>query len=146
MLFNSFEFIFLFLPITVAGYYFLIRLKQKYLPQVWLVLASLLFYGWWNPWDLPVIITSIVVNYLCGDLIAQDGRPQIFRKSLFCLGICFNLGLIIYFKYAGFLSENLGIISDFKPQLSAIILPLGISFFTFQQIAYLVDAYRGRTK
>jgi alginate O-acetyltransferase complex protein AlgI len=146
MLFNSFEFIFLLLPITIAGYYLLWKLNKNHLAQIWLVITSLFFYGWWNPRYLPIIIGSIVINYLCGDFMARDGQSPYFRKGLLFLGLFFNLGLLVYFKYSGFLSENLAILSDFQPQLSAIVLPLGISFFTFQQIAYLVDAYRGRTK
>ncbi len=149
MLFNSPEFIFFFLPITLLGFICIRRFEpvSRYQPSIfWLVAASLFFYGWWNPANLILIIVSILFNYGWGYLLGHDQFSQKLRKSLLILGIGFNLALIGYYKYAHFLGENLNSLFNRQWQLPAIILPLAISFFTFQQIAYLVDAYRGETK
>ncbi|MGB3533504.1 MAG: MBOAT family protein [Microcoleaceae cyanobacterium] len=149
MLFNSPEFIFFFLPITLIGFVCIRRFEpvNRYLPSIfWLVAASLFFYGWWNPKNLVLIISSILVNYYCGYLLGHEKLSQKFRKTLLILGIGFNLSLIGYYKYANFIANNLNNVLDTNWQLGSIVLPLAISFFTFQQIAYLVDAYRGQTK
>ncbi len=110
----------------------------------WLVIASLFFYGWWNPTYVVVIIASILVNYQIGTTLGgHRNRKQ--AKVLLGLGISANLCLIGYYKYANFFLENINHILRSDYDLGTIILPLGISFFTFQQIAYLVDAYRGET-
>ncbi|BAU66536.1 alginate O-acetylation protein [Stanieria sp. NIES-3757] len=149
MLFNSFEFVFLFLPITLIGFYLISKNKQairQQIPLAWLVITSLFFYGWWNPKNLPLIIISMLCNYELGYLLGNKLNTQIGKKIILLIGICFNLALIGYFKYANFFIDNFNqaIGKDFN--LGTIILPLGISFFTFQQIAYLVDAYQGETK
>ena len=149
MLFNSFEFIFLFLPITLAGF-FLIGKKVSYVrqqvPLLWLVLASLFFYGWWKPLNLPLIILSIVINYSLGHLLGNFLTKNIVKKAILILGIVFNLALICYFKYAGFLIRTIDRVVDTNINFATVVIPLAISFFTFQQIAYLVDAYKGETK
>ncbi|NJK54805.1 MAG: MBOAT family protein [Pleurocapsa sp. SU_5_0] len=149
MLFNSFEFIFLFLPITLVLFFYISRKKDNAIQQsaiVWLIIASLVFYGWWKPINLPLIIFSMLVNYYLGYWMSNSIEKPLIKKAIFLTGIIFNLGLIIYFKYFVFILSNINQIigSDFT--LPSIVLPLGISFFTFQQIAYLVDAYRGETK
>ena len=149
MLFNSFEFIFLFLPITLAGF-FLLGKKTSYvkqqIPIIWLVLASLFFYGWWKLLNLPIIISSIVVNYGLGHLLGNVIEKKATKKAILFIGIVFNLGLICYFKYANFLVSNVNLSVGTNFDLPTIVIPLAISFFTFQQIAYLVDAYQGQTK
>jgi len=149
MLFNSFEFIFLFLPITLIVF-FLIGRKAQYvkqqIPLLWLVLASLFFYGWWKPLNLPLIILSIVVNYGLGHLLGNVIEKQTLKKATVFLGILFNLALICYFKYANFIVSNVNQVIDTDFHLPSVVIPLAISFFTFQQIAYLVDAYEGQTK
>lgn len=149
MLFNSFEFIFLFLPITLILFFYIGRkdenIKQQ-LPIIWLIIASLIFYGRWKPLNLPLIILSIGVNYYLGYWLSNIlERPRI-KKAVFAFGIAFNLGLICYFKYSNFLLGNINHLIGSNFTLPSVVIPLAISFFTFQQIAYLVDAYRGETK
>ena len=149
MLFNSFEFIFLFLPITLVVFFWLGR-KRKYieqqLPLLWLVFASLFFYGWWKPLNLPLIIVSMLVNYGLGYCLSNVVKEPTARKGIVILGVILNLGLICYFKYANFFIDNLNLVTGAQLNLPPIILPLAISFFTFIQIAYLIDTYKGETK
>ena len=149
MLFNSFEFIFLFLPISLITFFAIgnnIKNVKQQLPILWLIFASLIFYGRWNPLNLPLIVLSIIVNYGFGYLLGNVLENKIAKKATLGLGIIFNLGLICYFKYANFLLNNINQFFDTNFDLPLIVIPLAISFFTFQQIAYLVDAYRGETK
>ncbi|MEL6911965.1 MAG: MBOAT family O-acyltransferase, partial [Cyanobacteria bacterium J06598_4] len=149
MLFNSFEFIFLFLPITLILFFYIGRKDENIkhqLPIIWLIIASLIFYGRWKPLNLPLIILSIGVNYYLGYWLSNIlERPRI-KKAVFAFGIAFNLGLICYFKYSNFLLGNINHLIGSNFTLPSVVIPLAISFFTFQQIAYLVDAYRGETK
>lgn len=146
MLFNSYLFIFLFLPLTLMGFLLLSRKNREYSIS-WLVLASLFFYGWWNPAYLVLILASMLFNYQVGRILGVKGRySEIQRRWILTLGITLNLSALGYYKYAGFLVQNINAISGTNFNLEAIILPLAISFFTFQQIAYLVDAFRGITR
>ncbi len=145
MLFNSYEFIFLFLPITLFGFFF-IGYRGHYRSAVaWLVSASLFFYAWWNPAYLGLILGSIIFNYSFGVAISTEQSQQT-KKWALTLGICANLGLLFYYKYTNFLVENFNVLLGEVVEIENILLPLAISFFTFQQIAYLVDAYRGETR
>lgn len=149
MLFNSFEFIFLFLPISLIGFFYLGQKRgyvEQKLPLIWLILVSLVFYGRWKPLNLPLIILSIGVNYYLGYWLSNNQQKPWLKKAVFVLGIALNLGLISYFKYSGFLLSNLNRVIGTSFDLPAVVIPLAISFFTFQQIAYLVDAYRGETR
>ncbi|MDX8392396.1 MAG: MBOAT family protein [Mariprofundaceae bacterium] len=143
MLFNSTEFIFFFLPTVVAVFYLLRLVQPLWVSVCWLVMASLFFYGWWNPAYLLIIAASIFFNYSIG--IALD-RLKNGRFSVLTLGVIGNLALLGYFKYTNFLVDNANtyLHSDFHVQ--NIILPLAISFFTFQQIAYIVDTYRRKDR
>jgi D-alanyl-lipoteichoic acid acyltransferase DltB (MBOAT superfamily) len=149
MLFNSFEFILFFLPISVTVF-FLLSKNKKYikqqLPMLWLVLASLFFYGWWNPKNLPLILVSMSINYGLGYILGNNLESKKYKKIAFLIGLLFNLSALGYFKYANFFIDNLNLATGNNIEINSIVLPLGISFFTFQQIAYLVDAYRGETK
>ncbi|NEP15363.1 MAG: MBOAT family protein [Leptolyngbya sp. SIO4C1] len=150
MLFNSYLFIFVFLPTTLAIFFGLSRLRLTRLAIAYLVISSLIFYAYWNPAYLPLLLGSVVVNYGVGRRLSWL-RSRGFRpKPWLVLGIAFNLGLIAYFKYADFFISTLPVstASSLRASLQTvnIALPLAISFFTFQQIAYLVDAYRGITK
>ncbi|MCP4146043.1 MAG: MBOAT family protein [bacterium] len=138
MLFNSHLFVFCFLPITLVAYYLISRVMSHRFSLVWLVFASLFYYAWWNPKYLILILGSIGFNYLFGRLIAQHSN-----RFLITIGVITNLGALAWFKYAGFLVQNLNVVADTNFHLQTIILPLAISFFTFQQISYLVDVYRG---
>lgn len=140
MLFNSIEFIFLFLPVVVAVDLLCWRLGLERLAIVWLLGASLFFYCWWDPRYGLLLGASILVNYGFGWLL---GNPGTRRLSVLWLGIGFNLALLGYYKYANFFVDNVNAIAATDFTLARIILPLGISFFTFQQIAYLVDIWRG---
>ena len=106
----------------------------------WLVLASFVFYGWWNPVLLPLLLGSIAVNYVFGRVLLRNRR-----KSLLVLGVAFNLGLLGFFKYTDFLIGTVNATLATAMPLQHILLPLAISFFTFQQIAYLVDVHKGGT-
>lgn len=141
MLFNSFGFIFLFLPLTLLGYFYLARSKTFFLAKVWLFLSSLFFYGFWNPNYLILILFSMLVNYLIGIKLGS-GKSNF----LLTLGIGLNLSLLFFYKYVDFFIHNLNLFPGIHVESLGWALPLGISFFTFQQIAYLVDSARGLTK
>ena len=141
MLFNSPEFITLFLPITLLVYLGIQRTSRLELSWYWLIFASLFFYGWWEPRYLFLIIGSIIVNYLLAlRLTVAPTRPFL------ALGICLNLLLLGYYKYANFFVNNISRLAGADWTLDTIILPLAISFFTFQQISYLVDTYSGKVQ
>jgi alginate O-acetyltransferase complex protein AlgI len=149
MLFNSFEFIFLFLPITLIIFFYISSKNndnRRQLAIIWLIIASLIFYGRTRPANLILIVVSMGINYYLGYRISNSLEKSWIKKTIFFFGIAFNLGLITYFKYFVFLLNNINKVFDLDLTLPSIVLPLGISFFTFQQIAYLVDAYRGETK
>jgi D-alanyl-lipoteichoic acid acyltransferase DltB (MBOAT superfamily) len=137
VLFNSIEFLFFFLPLTLAIYWAACRLSPRYGAHT-INAASLVFYALWIPYQLPVLLGSVVVNFVVGRRI-QQGRSF----ALLCLAIAFNIALLGYYKYLGFTSEILEQIG-LSHGIYAVLLPLGISFYTFQQIAYLVDIWRGR--
>jgi len=146
VLFNSYVFILAFLPITLIGFYLL---SGKFAPRVakaWLVAASLFYYAWWNPAYLGLLIGSLLVNYAIGLTLGEPLRGKGTKRGLLTIGVTLNLGALAYFKYANFFVDNLNAVSGLEWNLKQIILPLGISFFTFQQIAYLVDAARGETR
>ncbi|MBN1840649.1 MAG: MBOAT family protein [Campylobacterales bacterium] len=147
MLFNSYEFIFLFLPITFFIYFYLNSKRLTEAGKAFLVFASLLFYSWWNIIYLPLILTSMLFNYTIGNMLSSNKYERhIKRKSALVIGIVSNLALLGYFKYADFFIANINLIFHGHIEMLKIALPLAISFFTFQQIAYLVDSYRQETK
>jgi D-alanyl-lipoteichoic acid acyltransferase DltB (MBOAT superfamily) len=142
MLFNSYVFLFAFLPITLLGYYLIGKTKYARLTIPWLVAASLVFYGLYNPFHIPLIIFSIAFNFAIGITLTRQNKSDRSRLLL-VTGITINILLLGYFKYTNFFIDNVNILFKSDLILNTIILPLGISFFTIQQIAYLVDAYRG---
>jgi len=140
MLFNSYQFIFIFLPVVLIGYFGLSKFGKFNLSKVWLLALSLIFYSYWNINYLGLIVASIVVNhFICSAL--QKDKAQSTRKYLFIAGFVFNLGLLGFFKYADFFLYNVNFIFSTDLQYLRFLLPLGISFFTLQQVAYLVDVY-----
>lgn len=141
MLFNSFTFLFLFLPITVVVFFILAKLG-KTPAAAWLVCASLFFYGWWSIAYIPLLLASIGFNYSAGWHIGHAGGPA--RKRLLWSAVVVNLGLLVYFKYADFFVSSANFIAQTDIPSLNIILPIGISFFTFTQIAFLVDTYQGK--
>ncbi|WP_426070256.1 MBOAT family O-acyltransferase [Janthinobacterium sp. DSP2-3-3] len=143
MLFNSYVFLFAYLPITVAGFFILGRRSQLG-AAAWLAVASLFFYGWWDYRYLPLLLGSVIFNYGCAALLGP--RRSIHRKGLLMAAIAANLGLLAYYKYAGFVVASLAeLLAQPLPALH-VVLPIGISFFTFTQIAFLVDTYRGKAQ
>ena len=145
MLFNSIQFIFIFLPIVLIIYFALNKFKLVHLATGWLVLASLYFYSAWNINYLALILCSIIFNYSIGQTLLSD-KLKINRKALAVFGIVGNVLLLIYFKYFNFLISNINAVLHQHFNFMELMLPLAISFFTFQQIAYLVDTYKGKTK
>ena len=146
MLFNSFEFIFFFLPVVVIGYFVLSRYSQSsVLANTWILASSLVFYGWSNPSNVILILSSIVFNYMMGALIERSNKNH-HRKVVLIIGVVANVLLLGYYKYTDFLIENVNEVLATGWNLRNIILPIGISFFTFQQIAFLVDIYKREIK
>lgn len=142
MLFNSYIFIFLFLPLCLVGFYSL-QNRQATLSKVWLTGFSLLFYGYFNQYYLLIMIGSILGNYLIHCMIVRAKCKKKIVKSIFVTGIVLNLLVLFYFKYFDFFLENVNALFGFSFPLKNILLPLGISFFTFQQISFLTDSYHG---
>lgn len=142
MLFNSFEFIFVFLPVVLLAYFSLNRLNLHQWAKGVLVLASLYFYAFFNTSYLPIIVSSILVNY--GVAVGMRKWDGITKKVLFGIGLLFNLGMLGYFKYTDFMIENVNALFNTSYTLKNILLPLGISFFTFQQLAFVVDTYKNK--
>ena len=148
MLFNSYIFIFTFLPLTFFIYFYLNNRRLTEASKAFLVLASLFFYSWWNIAYLPLILISMLFNYTMGRELAAHGKKQrnYSAKSLLAVGVVANLALLGYFKYADFFISNLNKGLGTDVPLLHLALPLAISFYTFQQIAYLVDSYRKETQ
>jgi alginate O-acetyltransferase complex protein AlgI len=144
MLFNSFAFIFGFLPLTFVITYLLGRWKQEAAKGA-LTLMSLGFYAWWRPIHLPLLLGSIVFNYFVGAAIqrAVAARQGTRVNLILTFGLVVDLGALGWFKYANFVADNAGAVLHTHFALAHIALPLAISFFTFQKIAYLVDSARG---
>ena len=139
MLFKSYEFVFLFLPIVLLIYYWLGNRNKYDSATLWLIFASLCFYGYWNYRYVPLLLLSIIFNYMIGAFI----RKKDYKKGYLIVGLLGNLSLLAYYKYTGFFIEQINFISNTNLFIPEIVLPLGISFFTFTQSAYLVDVYRG---
>jgi len=141
MLFNSVEYLLFLLPIALVGFRFLSRWQGMERQILWLVLVSLFFYGSWEPVYLLLIGASVGVNFTLGKQLKRCAGKT--RSVWLALGVAFNLGLLGYFKYTGFFIEGLNALGVWLIPIPEITLPLAISFFTFQQIAYLVDVARG---
>lgn len=141
MLFNSFEFIFIYLPIVLLVYFGLLYYRLTKIATGALVVASLLFYSYWDIAYLPLLLCSIVFNYSVGWCIERWKQ-----KWFLVFGVAVNLCLLGYFKYSAFFIRTINEIANTNQLVPEIVLPLGISFFTFTQTAYLVDAYRRETK
>lgn len=154
MLFNSYVFIFLFFPLVLLGYFFLSKRRER--DAKWfLFISSIIFYGYWNPRYVPLLLMSICFNFWVGGNLGRrcvrgievfDSGLFLSRRTVLTVGLVFNVGLLAYFKYADFLISTFNTISRSSLGLLHVILPLGISFFTFVQIAYIVDSYHRRAK
>ena len=143
MLFNSYEFLFAFLPLVVLGYFALARLSAL-AANAFLAAASVVFYAWWKLDFVWILALSVVANYAFGHKLSRDAAAGRNDRALLAAGIVFNLGLLGYFKYADFFIANFNAATGAHVALLRVALPLGISFFTFTQIAYLVDAWKGK--
>ncbi|HHU95002.1 MAG TPA: MBOAT family protein [Alcaligenaceae bacterium] len=150
MIFSSTVFILIFMPITFFGYFWLNKKRLIIGGKVWLTLASFLFYGYWNINYIPLLMASILFNFIVGGATSpyqtHINLNNQKRKWVLGVGIVGNLLLLGYFKYANFFINNLNALSGSEFHLHHIILPLGISFYTFTQIAFLVDSYQGKAK
>lgn len=144
MLFNSYIFILFFLPLALCGYYLLHFFHKETWAYLELAGMSLWFYGFFNPGYLLIIGSSILVNYGLS-LVFRKREERALRKIALTLGLFFNFGLLFYFKYFDFFLENVNTLFRQNFALRYIVLPLGISFFTFQQVSFLLDSYRGET-
>jgi len=141
LLFNSYIFILLFLPLTVCGY-FLINKKNTKIASAYLLGMSLWFYAYFNLAYLPLIVGSIAINFGLNKLMRHvDSKGK--RKAIMLLGVLLNIGVLFYYKYYDFFAENVNAVFGADMTLLNLILPLGISFFTFQQVSYMVDSYHG---
>jgi D-alanyl-lipoteichoic acid acyltransferase DltB (MBOAT superfamily) len=135
------------LPVVVAGYFVCHRLARPGIANLWLLFSSLFFYSWWNPKYLPLILASIVINYSVGSRLSRAAESETERKrKLLLFGVAFNVGGLAYFKYTDFILGNVNVLFGLEIASQQIELPLAISFFTFQQIAYLVDSHRRETQ
>jgi alginate O-acetyltransferase complex protein AlgI len=146
VLFHSAVFVFLYLPAVWIGYLLALRLPWARAGIAWLGLASLAFYGYWNPAFIPLLAASILFNYGAGRLLDTGlwNAPQRQRKALLIAALAVNLLALGYYKYANLLSSSAGALAGIATPVFDVVLPIGISFYTFTQIAYLVDSYAER--
>jgi D-alanyl-lipoteichoic acid acyltransferase DltB (MBOAT superfamily) len=148
MLFNSTVFLFVFLPVTLVSFYLLGSISGKSAIR-WLIFASLVFYAWWRPVNVLIIAPSIIINYITARVLLwlneEKGSPDVSKTVLF-LGILFNVIFLGIFKYTDFITGAINDVFGANLVLSHIILPLGISFITFQKIAFLVDVQAGKVR
>jgi len=141
VLFNSFIFIFAFLPITIVVYFCVNRWGKFSLGKIWLILMSFVFYAYFNVAYLPIIILSILFNYALSQCMLTSKRAWLCRLC-FAAGLLGNLGVLGYYKYYDFFISNVNAAFGSSFMLHRVLLPLGISFFTFQQLAYVIDSYK----
>jgi alginate O-acetyltransferase complex protein AlgI len=153
LLFNSSKFLLTFLPLTFAIYFLLNRFRLARAGKVWLAFASLVFYASWDSKYLPLLLASMMFNYWAGsnlsasfEKIPSIGRFKPKRGYVLGVSIAVNIALLAYYKYANFFVDNVNALLGTQYLFKTVILPLGISFFTFTQIAYLVDSYKGQVK
>src|SRR5262245_28885494 len=148
MLFNSYQFILGFLPLTVALFYVFGRYSRPAALR-WVIFASLVFYAWWRPLNVAIILPSILINFALARrlqrLAADETKERAARLTL-TLGVLFNIAFLGYFKYTNFLADTANDVFGTHFVLTQIILPLGISFITFQKIAFLIDVHGRRVE
>ena len=140
MLFNSYIFVLFFLPVTLIGYFGLNKLKLYDISKVFLTLMSLYFYAYFNLNYLLIILSSIIINFVLSKFFRTENK----KIKILCLiiGVSFNIGILFYFKYFDFFIININYIFAADFSLKHLLLPLGISFFTFQQLSYVIDCYK----
>ena len=141
MLFNSLFFILIFLPLALLGWYGLQQFKHPLPAKLFLVGMSLWFYGYYNPWYLLILVGSTIANFIISKLF-QICKASRGRKAVLITGIVFNIGILFYFKYFNFFIDNCNFLLHTDIHIEKIALPLGISFFTFQQLSFVIDRYK----
>ena len=141
MLFNSYIFVLVFLPITLIGYFMLNKINQNTISKIFLIVMSLYFYAYFNYSYLIIILTSILFNYVIGKLLHKITNKN-YRIICLIMGLVFNIGVLFYFKYYDFFISNINYLLHTDFNLKHLLLPLGISFFTFQQLSYVIDCYK----
>ncbi len=148
MIFSTYSFILIFLPIVFSVYFILNKFKQHTIAKIWLIISSLYFYAQGSSKFFPFFLGSIFGNYCVGTALGKLTEKQDKKQSklLLLIGILANVVLLGYYKYTDFFIENINFLTGANFALKNIVLPIGISFFTFQLIAFLVDSYRGETK
>lgn len=144
MLFNSYLFVLLFLPMTITGYFFMNSCKKYKMAELFLLTMSLWFYGYFNPKYLPVIMTSIFLNYAVYKVFSRTEKQGV-RKLFLMLAIIFNIGVLFYFKYYDFFLENINYLFKLDFTLKRLILPLGISFFYISAAFFCNRCISGRS-
>lgn len=143
MVFSTYIFLLVFLPIVLIVYFGMARFTNRTVQHIFLIGASLVFYAYAHISYVWIITASVVVNYLCAKIIASIKEDKsLKRKAVFVFSILFNVGLISYYKYYNFILQNINVVFDTEFTLRYIILPIGISFFTFQQIAYQISIWK----
>ncbi|MBS5938000.1 MBOAT family protein [Clostridium sp.] len=142
MVFSSTIFIFIFLPFILLLYYIAGKKIKNYI----LLIASLIFYAWGGVAYLKILIASIILNYSFGILVDKYSNREILKKAILTLGVILNLSILFYYKYYDFFIENANVLFGTNLSLKHIVLPIGISFFTFQGMSYIIDIYRGDGK
>ena len=145
MLFSSTTFIFLFLPIVISIYYLFLR-KSKNAKNIFLLIVSIIFYAWGEPVFVFIMILSIIMNWVFGLLIDKYGCKKIKSKLILFSMLIFNLGILGIFKYTNFFVQNINMFFNTNISNFDIKLPIGISFFTFQAISYVLDVYNKNAK
>ena len=139
MLFSSIPFLYYFLPLTLLVYF----ISPKFLKNSVLLISSLIFYGWGEPRFVLLIVGTILLGYIFG-LLIEKTRGTVFSKILLIISILTSLSGLLYFKYADFFITNFNALTGAGIPLLKLVLPIGISFYTFQILSYSVDVYRGQ--
>ncbi|MCI6907278.1 MAG: hypothetical protein MR830_09910, partial [Succinatimonas sp.] len=136
MLFSSITFIYFFLPLVLGVYYLL----PKSCRNGWLLIASFLFYAWGEPYYLCIMVLTIVINYVAAIVVSV--APQKFKLLAVFLSIVVNLSILGYFKYFNFFVENINLLFHGNIDFIKVVMPIGISFYTFQALSYVIDVYK----
>lgn len=139
MVFSSILFLFWFMPVVFIAYYVM---PQRF-KNLWLMIASLVFYSWGEPKYFPIMIASIFVDYICSLIIEANRDKRWICRTCMGVSILFNIGMLMFFKYANFFITNVNAATGLSIDLLHLALPLGISFYTFQTLSYTIDVYRG---
>ncbi len=145
MIFSSYIFMFAFFPLVFCGYFLLSKCRRPVFQHAFLVVASLVFYGWDNPKYVFIIVSSILFNYCLSFGLAKESFSDKTRKALFVLGVMFNIGILGFFKYTDFVISNVNFFTGSRIESLNLVFPLGISFFTFQQFSFIVSCYKNKT-